>query len=137
MSALLRRPVFRVPVVLLLLLVTQVAFAGEACHRAMPGDMRGGAMAAASIATQPSLTLAGQAPCCAPEPAPATTCVAAFDGTAMTPVINRADVPAFASFAIARTAVATPAPSVRPVFPPATLAGIVVPVYISYQRFLS
>lgn len=137
MSRIPRRPAFRIPVVILLLLVTQFAFAGEACHLAMAGEFRGDGMVVASVDAHSAPTLAKAGPCCALHPAPAPSCLVAFDGTPMTPVIGHVDVPAFAPFAMARAPSVAPARSARSIFPLALLAGSAVPVYISYQRFLS
>jgi hypothetical protein len=131
----------RLPLAVLLLLVTQLAFAGQSC-RAVMFDMGGANEAAAMQHAAPAsdLSLASDAqPCCGGDPPPPSICLVAVDAVTATALVASGEAPlpvlappAYGAaardvFAWSRAAPAHPTASARPS----------LPAYIVYRRFLS
>ncbi len=131
---------FRMPVALLLLLVTQLAFAGQTCRAVVLNGNRvnemPGTQSVASIGVSSS-TAGGHACCDADAPAP-HTCVIAVDAATSTALVAgnsqlHSPIPAapllVSSYARGRSSAIVPHPT------PA--AGPPRPAYIVFSRFLS
>ena len=144
MIAFLRSRGCRLPLAVILLLVTQVAFAGQACRAIMPGTT-GTDKAAAMHQMHGApgglivVTDAGALPCCEGHVPPVSTCLVPDDastsavlvagGTLLPDLAPPADVAASADV-FRRTGVA-------PSHPAHSAAGPPLRVYIVYRRFLS
>ena len=137
MSRFVRRGVLRIPVAVLLLLVTQIAFAGQACRVAMfAGGDDGRAAPAMNHGGGPD-AMAIVAPCCNPDSAPASTCLVPFDGAPAAIAWGHVDSPALVPCVATRAPTESVARSRRALCHPASSAGTPLPIYIAYLRFLS
>jgi hypothetical protein len=130
----------RLPLAVILLLVTQLAFAGQSCRAVMfPMDSGNVAPAIQQPAPAGDTSLTGGAlPCCNSDVPPPSLCLVAVDATTATAIIAGSPplhglAPPFESVAssdiIDRSWGAPP--------PPAIAAGPPLPVYIVFSRFLS
>ena len=144
MIASLRSRGCRLPLAVFLLLVTQIAFAGQACRAVMPGTT-GTGKAAAMHQTRGApgglvvVTDAGALPCCEGHAPPVSTCLVPDDASTNAVLVSGntllpdlappADVAA--STDVFRRIV------VAPWHPAHSAAGPPLRVYIVYRRFLS
>jgi len=142
MIAFLRTRRCRLPLAVLLLLVTQLAFAGQSCRAVMLGMNGAGETAAThqsgAASGAPQSLEAEAPPCCGDDAPPVNVCLVAVDvTTAAALVASSTSLPDLAppvavsassdAFDRAHTATSLPADS----------AGPPLPVYIVYHRFLS
>ena len=144
MIAFLRSRRCRLPLAVILLLVTQIALAGQACRAVMPGANHSSESAATAthqmggVARDSAVADAEALPCCAHD-APTPLCLVPDDASAATALTGaNAAWPDFAppgdvDLSVAAFNGANAAPS-----PPARFAaGPPLRVYIVYHRFLS
>jgi len=142
MIAFLRSRRCRLPLAVILLLVTQIALAGQACRAVMPGANHSGGAAAShqmtSVASASAVADAEALPCCGHEATP-PACVVPDDASVATALTAASAAwpdfappdnvdPSVAAFSGADAAPSLPAPFA---------AGPSLRVYIVYHRFLS
>lgn len=130
----------RIPLAVILLLVTQLAFAGQSC-RAVMFDMDSGNEALGGQQSAPAgdVSLTGDAlPCCDSDAPAPSLCLVAVDATTATAIIAGSPplndlAPLVQSVApsnvVDRSWIASPRPAIA--------AGPPLPVYIVFSRFLS
>ena len=143
MIAFLRARRCRLPLAALLLVVTQLAFAGQAC-RAVMVDVNGADAADAMHQPGAVSDTAAQAAdgdehgCCGDDAPPIGICLVAIDGSTAAALVSGST--AWPDIAVA-TGVASSEPFRRPDTPLPTRAAAsahpLLPVYIVYHRFLS
>lgn len=142
MIALLRSRHCRLPLAVMLLLVTQIAFAGQLC-RAVMLDMNGDAGAVThqvNTASNGAFAADDDAlPCCDGLSSPPSTCLVPDDGsTAAAPVAGGLLLPDLAPPVDPRGSTdAFRRPDVAPSHPAGSAAGPPLRIYIVYHRFLS
>ena len=138
MMPLLHRPVGRVVLTVVLLLATQLAFAGQLCRAVMMGSVAD-ACPAHALGQAGDLTLAVDLQlCCDCVVIPASTCVTALGDVSLVALASGgaplADLaPPFRD----RSTVAIIGAASGPVLVPTTSVGPPLPSYIIFHRFLS
>ena len=142
MTALLRSRRCRLPLAVILLLVTQIAFSGQLC-RAVMLDMKGDAAAVTHQVNNASDSLltteADALPCCDGHLPPPTTCLVPDDGsTAAALVAGGLLLPDLGPPVDARASGdAFRRADIAPSHPVGSAAGPPPRIYIVYHRFLS
>ena len=134
----------RLPLAVILLLVTQIAFAGQACRAVMPGTNHSSESAAAAThqmggaARGSAVADAEPLPCCAHD-APPPLCLVPGDATAATALTGASA--AWPDFApppdVVLSVAAFDGADAAPSRPARSAAGPPLRVYIVYHRFLS
>lgn len=138
---------FRLPLAVILILVTQVALAGQACRAVMPVSSSadvGAAMhqmAAEQVserATAGDVTASADAiaVCCQVNAPPDTTCLVPTDAATSAAVVASPELPYIDGPVLAATRVSHPA-AASAAQPARSAAGPPLRTYIVYHRFLS
>lgn len=139
--AFLRSRRLRLPLAVVLLLLTQVALAGQACRAVMPGMSDGSGGAAIHQMHTEGGELAATAdalPCCEPDPVPLSTCVVPDDASMSAALVaDSLQVPDLAAVVelISTDAIRRRDPA--PLHPARSAAGPPLLAYIVFHRFLS
>lgn len=142
MIAFLRSRRCRLPLALILLLVTQIAFAGQACRAVMPGTIGSGGPAAShqmgSVSGDSAAADAEPLPCCGHQATP-PVCVVPDDASVASALTAASAIwPDFAPAGNIDLSVPTlNRADAAPSLPARFAAGPPLRVYIVYHRFLS